>query len=185
MSIASRFEREGYRVGLISRSQEKLNGYVKELASLKIESVAHAANVRDKPRALSAIENIHAKFGSINVLEYSPLIDMSILVSVLKRDVELVQKELEFSILGVVAVVNAVVDDMIKKGNGALLFTLGAKAYMPGPSYASGALGCVAFKQYALNLAMALEPKGIYVETLAIDQPLNHDEIAEIYWKRF
>lgn len=185
MSLARRFGREGYRVGLISRSQEKLDGYVKELGSLKIESVAYAANVHDIPGVLAAIEKIRGHFGPIDVLKYSPPIDMSTLVSVLKLDVELVQKELEFSILGAVAVVNAVVDDMIKEGNGALPFTLDATAYMPGPSHASGALGCVALKQYALNLAMALEPKGIYVGTLAIGQPLNHDEIAEIYWEKF
>jgi len=157
---------------------------VSELASLNIESIAFAADVHDLPAMLAAIEKIRALFCSIDILEYSPLIEMATLVSVLKRDAELVKKELEFSILGAIAAVNAVVNDMIKSGDGALLFTLGATAYMPGPSHASGALGVVAIKQYALNLHIALEPKGIYVGTLAIGQLFTPDEIAEIYWKK-
>jgi len=133
---------------------------------------------------LAAIEKIRGRFGPIDSLESSPLINMAILISALKLDVEQIQKELQLSILGGVMAVNAVVDDMIKKGDGDLLFTLGATAYMPGLSHVSGALGVVAIKQYTLNLSMALGPSGIYVGTLAVGQPFQPDQIAEIYWEK-
>jgi NADP-dependent 3-hydroxy acid dehydrogenase YdfG len=78
-SLAPRFGREGYLIGLISRSQEKLNGYVSGPTSLSIESITFTADVQDLPALLAAIEKIRAHFGSIDILKYSPLIEMATL----------------------------------------------------------------------------------------------------------
>lgn len=184
MSLARRFGREGYRIGLVSRSQANLDAYVKELADLSIESVGFSADVYDRPGLVSAIEKIVSHFGPIDVLEYSPLMSMDSLVNVLSLDVEHAQSQLDMQVLGAITCVRAVLDGMLQKGDGALLFTLGASAYSSAPSHSNGALGVVAMKQYALMLNTALEPKGIYAGCLAIGQPPHPDEIADIYWEK-
>jgi NAD(P)-dependent dehydrogenase (short-subunit alcohol dehydrogenase family) len=184
MSLARRFGREGYQIGLISRSQEKLDGYVHELTGLKIKSLGATADVFDRAALKSAIAKIAAELGPIDVLEYSPLMDFGTLVDVLSMEVEHAQAQLDMQILGAVTSVRAVLDGMIKKGDGALLFTLGASAYSSCPSHSNGSLGVVAMKQYALLLNTALKPKGVYAGCLAIGQPPDSDEIADIYWKK-
>jgi len=184
MSLARRFGREGYQIGLISRSQKKLDGYVRELTGLKIKSLSATADVFDRTALKSAIAKITAELGPIDVLEYSPLMDFGTLVDVLSMEVEHAQAQLDMQILGAVTSVQAVLDGMIKKGDGALLFTLGASAYSSCPSHSNGSLGVVATKQYALMLNTALKPKGVYAGCLAIGQPHDSDEIADIYWKK-
>ncbi|KAF2802487.1 uncharacterized protein BDZ99DRAFT_468935 [Mytilinidion resinicola] len=184
MSLARRFGREGYQIGLISRSQKKLDAYVKELSGLKIKSVGVPADVLDRDGLKAAIASVVTQLGPIDVLEYSPLLDMGSLVDVLFMDVEQAQPQLDMQILGAVTSVRAVLDGMIKKGDGALLFTLGASAYSSCPSHSNGSLGVVAMKQYALMLNTALKPKGVYAGCLAIGQPHDSDEIADIYWDK-
>jgi len=184
MSLAQRFGREGYQVGLISRSQKKLDGYVSELSALGIKSFATTADVFDREGLKSAIAKIVDHLGPIDVLEYSPLMDFSTLVDVISMDVEHAQPQLDIQVLGAITSVKAVLPDMIKKGDGALLFTLGASAYASCPSHANGSLGVVAMKQYAVLLNTALKPKGVFAGCLAIGRPHDSDEIADIYWNK-
>lgn len=184
MSLARRFGREGYQAGLISRSQEKLDGYVSELSSLGIKSFGTTGDVFNHDGLKSAIAKIVAQLGPIDVLEYSPLMDFGTLVDVISMDVEHAQAQLGMQVLGAIASVQAVLPEMIKKGDGALLFTLGASAYASCPSHSNGSLGVVAMKQYALLLNTSLKPKGVFAGCLAIGQPHDSDEIADIYWNK-
>ncbi|OCK72806.1 NAD(P)-binding protein [Lepidopterella palustris CBS 459.81] len=184
VSLAHKFGREGYRIGLVSRNQKSLDKYVKELANLGIESVGFAADVHDRPGLQSAIEKIVEHFGPIDVLEYSPMLDDYSLVDVMRLDVENAQYQLDMQLHGAITAVRTVVNDMIKKGDGALLFTLGVTANLPGPSHSNGAIGVAALRHYAIMLNMTLKFKGIYVGTISIGKDHIGDEIADIYWEK-
>lgn len=184
MSVARRFGREGYNVGLVSRSPEKLAGYVDELRKLGINAVAFPADVKDRPKLREAIGKIEKHFGAIDVLEFSPLLDMYSLVDVLVLNEEQAQEQIDFQLLAAIASVRAVLPQMIERGSGALLFTLGASAYMPAPSHANASVGVTALKQYAQMLHMALKPKGIYAGSLAIGYIPDPEKIADIYWRK-
>lgn len=184
MSLARRFGKEGYQVGLIARNQSKLDGYTKELKDLGIKSFTATADVLDREALISAIKKIVDALGPIDVLEYSPLMDFATLVNAVDMEVQHAQDQLNMQVLGAIACVRTVQDSMIKRGSGAILFTLGASAYTSCPSHANGSIGVVAMKQYSLLLNTALKPKGIFVGSLAIGQPPNNDEIANIYWNK-
>jgi NAD(P)-dependent dehydrogenase (short-subunit alcohol dehydrogenase family) len=184
MSLARKFGRGGYNVGLISRSKERLAGYVEELQKLGIDAVALPADVKNRSSLQQAIGGIEQHFGAIDVLEYSPLLDLYALVDVLSLDEEKAQEQIDFQLLGAITSVRAVLPQMIARGDGALLFTIGSSAYMPAPSHANGALGVTALKQYALMLHMALKPKDIYVGSLAIGYVPDPVKIADIYWQK-
>ena len=72
-AVGSRFGREGYRVALIARNEERLAQRVDELAGEGIDAAAFQADVTDRLAITSAVEAIVDRWGPIDVLEYSPL----------------------------------------------------------------------------------------------------------------
>lgn len=182
MSLARRFGREGYRVGMIARNRDKLELYARELRSAAVEATGAVADVMDRAALTDAIQSLQGRLGPVDVLEYSPLLNMYGLVDVLKLDARAAQEQFEFQVLGAITAAQAVLPDMIARGDGALLFTTGASAYMPAPSHANGSLGVVALRHYAVTLHTALASRGVYAGTVSIARKHTGDEIAELYW---
>src|SRR4051812_47910683 len=73
MAIARRFGREGFAVGLISRTREKVEDLAAQLEGEGIQAAAAAADIRDSDAVIAAIESLAATLGPVEVLEYSPL----------------------------------------------------------------------------------------------------------------
>lgn len=182
MALARRFGREGYRVGLLARNQQKLDGYVQELAQLGVEAAAFAADVCNRPQLAAAIGRMRAHFGSIDALEYSPMISFTDIHTTLASDAESTQKHLDYQVLGAIVAVRSVVDDMIARGDGILLFTTGASAIGVVPSMGDCSIGVTALRSYAYMLNVSLAPKGVYAGTLCIAAPLDNEHLANLYW---
>jgi len=182
MAVARRFGREGYRVGLLARNQQKLDGYAQELKGLGIDAAGFSADVCDRPKLAAAIGRMKSHFGSIDALEYSPMISFQDIHTVLSSDAESTQKHLDYQVLGAIVAVKNVIDDMIAKGDGILLFTTGASALGVVPSMGDCSIGVTALRSYAYMLNVSLAPKGIYAGTLCIAAPLDNEHLANLYW---
>ena len=72
-SVASRFGREGFRVALLSRNQEKLDGMAAELKEQNITARGFAVDVRDSAALQVALHAASSELGPIEVLQYSPI----------------------------------------------------------------------------------------------------------------
>jgi NAD(P)-dependent dehydrogenase (short-subunit alcohol dehydrogenase family) len=72
LAVARRFGREGFGVALVARSRERLDGMTRELAADGVEAAGFPADLADRDAALRAADQIEARFGAIDVLEYSP-----------------------------------------------------------------------------------------------------------------
>src|SRR5580700_1401133 len=73
LAVAKRFGREGFAVGLTSRTESRL---VELRGQLRLEGIATAgaaADIRDSDALASAIHQLAAELGPVEVLEYSPL----------------------------------------------------------------------------------------------------------------
>jgi NAD(P)-dependent dehydrogenase (short-subunit alcohol dehydrogenase family) len=103
MAVARRFGREGFAVGLVSRSQDKLDGLVAELESEGVQAAGAAADIRDSDALAAAIRSLAERLGEVEVLEYSPLPAREFMKPILETTVEDVRGPLEFSVLGAVA----------------------------------------------------------------------------------
>lgn len=182
MAVARRFGREGYRVGLIARSREKLDRYVTDLESLAIEAAGFAADVNDHPQLLDAIGAIAARFGRIDAVEYSPMISNNDVQPVLNMDLSSVRRMLDYYLLGPLVVVNAVLDGMLKRGEGALLFTSGASGVGILPSHGNVSLAMGGLRQYVRMLNASLAHRGVYAGSILIAKPHDPDELADMYW---
>lgn len=73
LSIAKTFGRNGFRVALIARHKESLDQMVAILRSLEIESKGFVADVMDEQSIIKAFSSVKTEYGSVDVLEYSPI----------------------------------------------------------------------------------------------------------------
>jgi short-subunit dehydrogenase len=72
MAVARRFGREGLAVGLVSRTQAKLDGLAAALEGEGITAAGAAADIRDPDALAAAIASLAGRLGDVEVLEYSP-----------------------------------------------------------------------------------------------------------------
>jgi short-subunit dehydrogenase len=73
LAVARRFGRDGFAVGLISRTGSRL---VELAAQLQLDGVTAAgavADIRDSDALVGAIHRLADELGPVEVLEYSPL----------------------------------------------------------------------------------------------------------------
>jgi NAD(P)-dependent dehydrogenase (short-subunit alcohol dehydrogenase family) len=68
LRIAERFSRQGARLALIGRRQEKLDAAVEQVAKLNGTARGYSADVRDYPAMARVMGEIHQQMGSIDIL---------------------------------------------------------------------------------------------------------------------
>jgi NADP-dependent 3-hydroxy acid dehydrogenase YdfG len=188
-AVARRFGREGLAVGLVSRNEEKLATLAAGLQADGITAAYAAADIRDSDALSAAIGSLMQRLGPIEVLEYSPLPAREFMKPILETSVDDVRGPLEFSVLGAVAAVTTVVQPMLERGSGSILFTTGGAAINPYPLRAGVGISFAAEVAYARMLHDELLDHGIHVGHTAIAGRIapggDHepDEIADVLWR--
>jgi NAD(P)-dependent dehydrogenase (short-subunit alcohol dehydrogenase family) len=193
LSIARRFGREGFAVALISRSAANLDRLTAELRRTGIEAAGFEADVRDRPALTAALAAAADRFGPVDVLEYSPAAHGApaglTMTDVLHVTPENVQPQVEFYVYGAIAAVQALLDGMLSRGRGTLLFTTGASSAVTMPPMGNVGIAGAGLRNYALALNAALADRGVYVAHVPLSvyigsggQETQPDTIAELYW---
>lgn len=183
MAVARRFGREGYRLGLVARNQERLSGHVATLQREGIEAACFAADVCDRPRLESALDRISARFGQVDVLEYSPMIDARDLRSATRTTPTSVMPLMDHVVYGAIAAANRVLAGMIQRADGALLFTSGLSAVVPLPSHTNVAIAMAGLHRYVESLHVSLSDTGVYAGNFVIGELLRPEDYADILWE--
>jgi short-subunit dehydrogenase len=188
-AVARRFGRDGLAVGLVSRTQSKLDDLAAQLATEGVTAKGAAADVRD-PGALSgAITSLAEELGPVEVLEYSPLPAQEFMKPILETTVDDVRGPLEFSVLGAVAAATTVLGPMLERGSGTILYTTGGAAINPYPLRAGVGISFAGEVAYARMLHDEVADRGVHVAHTAIGGPIapggDHepDDIAELLWR--
>lgn len=192
LSIAKVFGGHGFDVALISRSKDKLDTLVTQLTDSGISAAGFPADVADRPALTAALAQAAARFGAIDVLEFSPYggLDMVYPADV---TVDNLQPEIEHLLYGAVAATNAVLPAMLAAGAGTLLFTTGGGAINPYPMLATANAAQAALRNWVHNLRNSLADKGVHAALVAINlmpavaapEGVPHadpDDIAQAYW---
>lgn len=203
MAVARKFGREGFKVALLARNAEKLDALVGELASAGIDAAAFRTDVIDRAGLVSALRAAGERFGSIDVLEYSPTPSADTMRRPREIDVQDEQLHLNMSVLGAIAAVRAVLPGMIERKEGAILFTTAASAQHPIAMTANFGVAAGALLNYARLLNKDLAADGIYAGIVSIaglvvqrgqgeqqipsrfppGMPLlTAEEVAELHW---
>ncbi|MFJ8019357.1 SDR family NAD(P)-dependent oxidoreductase [Streptomyces sp. NPDC096311] len=193
LAIARRFGREGFKVALVSRNEEKLGKLATQLSEEGIEAAGFAADILDRPTLVNAFRRIEERFGPVDVLEFSPAPGMQeaakSIVSAAEVDPENIQPEIEYYVHGGVTAAQQVLPGMIERGSGTLLFTTGASSAVPFPQMGNVGIGGGALRNWALALNAELKDKGVYVAHVPIATFIGKggpetqpETIAEVYW---
>lgn len=187
--IAEKFGQEGFKVGLISRNVEKLQGQINDLQAKGIEGVFATADAYDADALEAAIKNITAQLGRVDVLIYNAAaLKMKALMT--ETTAELVE---DFKI----TVANAfhaakVLYPELKQNKGTILLTGGGFALQPSPQFGSLSLGKAGLRSLAYQLHESLKADDIHVATVTINgyiQPSSETHspkiLAEKYWSLY
>jgi short-subunit dehydrogenase len=201
MSVAKRFGREGFNVAVIARNTESLEKLVQELGNLGIDAAAFRADVLDRVGLVAALQEVTTRFGSIDVLEYSPTPGFESMRGPRDIDVENEQFHLDLQVLGAIAAVRTVLPAMLERQTGSLLFTTAASAQHPAAITASFGVAAGALLNYVRLLHKGLSVSGIHVGLVSVaglvvppgidpssgDFPpgiplIDADEIGNLHW---
>jgi NAD(P)-dependent dehydrogenase (short-subunit alcohol dehydrogenase family) len=200
LSLGRVFGRHGYRVALLARSPERLDGLVRQLAAEQIDAAGFTADVLDRPALTDALARAADRFGGIDVLEYSPTVagtaSGGAYTGALDLTVDHLRPQLEITCYGAIAATRAVLPAMRAAGSGALLYTTGASAVHPVPMFAGPGIAAAGLRNWVLNLNTLIAEDGVYACHVSIgvwltgtptptpDTPTTHpDVLAETYWQ--
>lgn len=167
MGVARAFGRQGFQVGLIARTKEKLDALVGELAELGVTAAAFPADIRDRDALTSALTAARDRLGPIDVLEYSPS-PTGPITHATQTTVDSVTAQWELHVLGAVTAVGQVLPEMLARGDGTLLLTTGVSSTVPAPFLANVGMAMVGLRNWAHTLHAELKPHGIHAGTVTI-----------------
>ncbi|GAA1727359.1 SDR family NAD(P)-dependent oxidoreductase [Microbacterium paludicola] len=189
-AVARRFGREGFSVALISRDRSKLDAMAAELASAGVTAKGYSADVRVPAELEDALGRAAADLGAISVLQYSPLPSRDYLKPVLELTPELALEALQFSALGLIHSVRAVLPAMREAGDGSIILINGGTSVKARAGFAGTSVAFPAESAYGEMLHDALEDEGVRVTQLVIpgaiprlQLPNGIDDVADRIWE--
>lgn len=200
-SVALRFAREGFAVGLMARSQEKLTPVQTEIQQLGGSCVTLPTDATDPASVKSGFEQIQTQLGSPEILVYNA--GAFVMGGILDLTPEQFEQCWKANCMGAFLAAQQVLPAMVERGQGTILLT-GATAALRGSARFSGlAVGKFGLRALAQSMARELGPQGIHVAHIVIDGQidtpklrartpdredhtlLNPDAIAETYWQLY
>jgi len=191
-SLGRVFGSKGFDVALISRSQNHLDALATGLIEVGVSAEGFTADVADTASLTAALEAAAARFGRIDVLEFSPYAGLA---RVNPADVTIgnLRPAIEELLYGAVTATQAVLPAMLEAGSGTLLYTTGGGAITPYPFLATLNAAQAALRNWVRNLHNTLRDRGVHAATVAVNAMIADiapagipviapDDLAQAYW---
>jgi NADP-dependent 3-hydroxy acid dehydrogenase YdfG len=186
-AVARRFAREGYAVGAVARSADKLAQHLEALRASGIRAVGATADAGQIHSLREALGALRTELGDPEVLVYNAAgVSYQPLASL---GAEQFAADLAVSVVGAFTAAQAVLPAMRARGSGTLLLTGGGFAFEPMPVMASLGVGKAAIRNLAFSLHADLKGSGVRAATVTIcgtvapGTAFDPDRIAEAYWQ--
>jgi NAD(P)-dependent dehydrogenase (short-subunit alcohol dehydrogenase family) len=182
MSVAQRFAKEGYAVGLVSRSADRHPGYLETLAASGVRSVAVAADLRAPGGAAGALAEITSELGPIDVVYHGPgAHDLSApTIGILETGPADVRRAVTEIVEPATEVASLVLPAMRSRGSGSLVYVSGLSALVPLPFLGPYAPASAALRTYAHTLAAAVAENGVRVGSLVVGGLIERGDIHQM-----
>ncbi len=187
--IAEKFGKEGFQVGMISRNQDNLKSFQKQLKTEGIHSEFAVADVSDTQQLIQALNSLKEKLGQITVLQYNA-VDYR-MKNLMEENVEDIITGFKISVANAFAATKELLSDL-KETNGAIFLTGGGLAYNPSAEMASISLGKAGIRNLAYQLHQSLHKENVFVGIVTINgiiqkesETHNPTKIADKFWEMF
>jgi NAD(P)-dependent dehydrogenase (short-subunit alcohol dehydrogenase family) len=174
-SVARRFAAEGFRVALIARNKERLDALVEQLAADGIEAAGFTADLAAPDEIPALIAAVRDRFGSIDVIEYGPFPSVGFIPAA-ELEPATIAAGIPQLVLTPLAIVQAVLPEWTRRGDGAFLMTTGATAVHPIPHMSGVGPIMAAARNWLYSLHGELAASGIYAGTLSISAFISGSE---------
>jgi NAD(P)-dependent dehydrogenase (short-subunit alcohol dehydrogenase family) len=165
-AVAERFAREGYAIGLVTRTQATLDAAAAKLRAAGAVVATAAADGADPASLRAALDAIAARLGPADVAIYNASVLRMAAPSVLPP--EALAADFAACVTGALVLAQHALPAMRAKGRGTILLTGGGSAFEPWVGAASLGIGKAALRNLALALARELAPHGIHAGTVTI-----------------
>ncbi len=200
-TVAHRFAREGFAVGLMARSAEKLTSIQTEIEKGGGTALSIPADATDPASVTEAFALVKQKFGNPEIFVYNTGAFQR--GGILEITPEQFESNWKANCFGAFLGAQQVLPAMVERRRGTILFT-GATAALKGSARFAGlAVGKFGLRALAQSLAREFGPQGIHVAHIIIDGMidtlsvrgmapdreqhtlLSPEAIAETYWQLY
>ena len=171
-ALARRFARGGYRVAMLARNAERLNGLERELA----DSKAYLCDVSDATQVEATLDKIERQLGVPTALVHNAV--GGAFGSFLEIDPAVLNRNFQINTMGLLYLARRVAPAMISAGHGNIIVTGNTSALRGRPSFAGFAPTKAAQRILTEAMARELGPKGVHVAYIVIDA------VIDVPWTR-
>lgn len=186
--IGRRFGREGYEVVLGARNLDRLERTVKEFAEQGITAHGVAIDVADPASIQRAFARVRELVGVPDVQVFNPRVPYQPPYRAAEIDAALVERFFGISTLGAIRCTAPILPEMLARGSGALIYSVGGSALHPFPMMAPVGVATAGARNYAQVLHAELAPQGVFAGCVTISArieagtPVSPESVAETYW---
>ena len=166
-ACARRFSQEGYSVSIISRSEERLEEFAKEIP----RTVPYRADIAETESFRSTLKQILAQQGPPKVVIYNAT--QATFGTYTEIPVEKLERNFRVNTSGLLVTAQVFGPVMEEAGEGAIVVTGNTAATRGKPNYVGWASTKAGQRIMAESLARELGPKGIHVAYVIIDAVID------------
>ncbi len=183
-SVARRFTEAGYRVAMMARNQERLDGLQSELAGSK----SYSFDIGDLEALATVCDDVADTMGTPDVIVHNAV--RATFQPFMEAQPDELELNFRVNTTALLHLARRFAPEMVERGSGSIMVTGNTAALRGVPNYALFAPTKAAQRILAQALARDLGPKGIHVAYFNIDAaidtpwtriPFNPDEPDEFF----
>ncbi len=163
-ALAKELAGQGCKVGLLARRLDKLEALAQEIRAAGGIAAVAQADVADRHQAVAGIHSLRSELGPVDLLIANAGLGQPTPLDPLSFD--LVESMFKVNTLGVVYSIEAVLPEMLRRGQGHLAAISSVGAYKGFPGVSGYCASKAAVSTYMEGLRIELASRGIAVTTI-------------------
>ena len=187
LGVARKFGKEGFRVGLVSRREEKLKEYASQLQQDGIQASYAKADVTDEASLHEALVTLGAASGEADIILYNPSGYSK--KEILEQEWSTIERAIHISAGGYFHLMKMVLPHYLRKNTGRLFVTGGGTALKGDADMVALSAGKAALRNIVQAFQQRVKNTGIHIAQVTVcgyvqasDPKYNPDAIAEQFW---
>ena len=179
-AAALAFGREGARLVVCARREERLNEVIDERKAAGVETHGFLLDVRDRSAVNRAIAALPEEWRTIDVLVNNAGLSRG-LAKVYEDDPENWEEMIDTNVRGLLYVTRALVPGMVERGRGHVINMGSTAGYI---TYANGAVYCATkAAEKAISEGLKIDLMGTAVRVTSIDPGMVETEFSEVRFR--
>jgi short-subunit dehydrogenase len=181
--LARELARQQWAVGVLARRQDKLEALVNEITATGGRAAFAVADVAERAQTVAAIQSLRHQLGPVDLMIANS--GIGIPTDLEPLNIDEVVKTFQVNTLGVVHAIEAVLPEMLARGQGHLAAVSSLAAYLAIPGESAYCASKAAVNVYMDALRVQLRGRGVHVTTICpgfIETPMTSVNHFKMPW---